>query len=910
MLFAIPVPRLLAASILSLSLVACGGGDGSPSASPPDPTPGTISYPAQPAFNVGNDYSVTPAVTGTVASYHITPALPAGLALDASNGRITGSPLETSETTTYTVSATSAGSAVNATVSLTVKERLPAISMERIYWQYTRTQPVSMPPPVNTGGPVTNWSISPALPTGLSLDSTTGRITGTALVAAPNGEYTLTGSNPGGSDSMILVIDIVDVRPQFSFRQSPVTLTKGTAASVLPEISGGNAPNWSVAPALPAGLTLDASSGAIFGTPTTRTAATDYVVSATNAGGTSSATVSISVAEGVLVDLGQSGGIGSLIHHGNRIMSIDDRQRGVLWNAQTGAIIASRNDLSETGSISGCGPFCNKLIGLGGNTAVFRSLRWLILLDATNGNLLAHVLAPSDIYWWRVSIDGSYVVAATNTGLSAWSRTGTRLFTKTGNYIHAKPFAAANELRIGAGPAGAGVVETIAMPSGTATTTTGFQGTFNAWFDDGEKFITNIGDTVWVYSRNMAQLDFKALTNVTELSGHGDWFWARRDGPGSLDIYAVGASTNVAASYGVDVFTEINSAGDTIGIVPYVGNVMSVVDLSGGSPTKTDYSAPVSGLQAYAADSKDDWVVGAATGVMLGELTGTPQIYSHGEVQSIAANASDILIATGSGHILDYDASSRALKRDITYRATKMELSADGTQLVAGTTAFGFHYEPAKNLRVYSLATGDVQQEWTYPDGGPVLFDFDVADSADVLAQSVGSGTGDSYNRIVTTLGNTPIWSSAITGYFSLYLSPNGQLGAVAPAQHSAGGGTNVFTNGTLTGAVFGSVGGWLDDSRLLVNRYLNDKYGVPVFSGVDVMSTAGVVQASLATGSVFSAQVVSPNSFYDPSANKIYDATTGAILFSTSDTPLGTGAVSGANVVFATGSLVRIESR
>jgi hypothetical protein len=141
-------------------------------------------------------------------------------------------------------------------------------------------------------------------------------------------------------------------------------------------------------------------------------------------------------------------------------------------------------------------------------------------------------------------------------------------------------------------------------------------------------------------------------------------------------------------------------------------------------------------------------------------------------------------------------------------------------------------------------------------------------------------------------------------------LSPNGQLGAVAPAQRSVAEGTNVCTNGTLTGAVPGFVGGGLDDSRLLVSRYLNDKYGTPFFDRVEVMSTMGVVQASLQILPVSSIQVVSANSFYEPSVNKIYDATTGAVLFSTSDTPLGKGAVSGANVVFGAGSLVRIETR
>ena len=407
----------------------------------------------------------------------------------------------------------------------------------------------------------------------------------------------------------------------------------------------------------------------------------------------------------------------------------------------------------------------------------------------------------------------------------------------------------------------------------------------------------------------MAQLDLKALPSISGLAGHGNWFWTDGAVTFRLDIYAVGASTTAAASYPAGGSSTVKYSGGTIGILPG-GSTMSVVDLSGGAPAKTDYPVSTYPPTSYAAASRDDWVIGAGQGVMLGELTGTPQIYSHGRVQAIAANAADVLIATDSGHIFDYDATSRALKRDIVHTASKIELSADGTKFVAGDVAFGAMYVPPQSLRIYSLATGVVQQEWTYPETGPVLHDFDVADSADVLVRVIGTGTTDSYDRVVTTLGNTPIWSSPITGYPPLYLSPNGQLGAVAPAQRSAAEGTNVYTNGTLTGAVPGFVGGWLDDSRLLVNRFLNDKYGTPVFDHVDVVSTMGVVQASLEIAPVNSIQVVSANSFYEPSANKIYDATTGAVLFSTTDTPLGKGAVSGANVVFGAGSLVRIEPR
>jgi len=61
--------------------------------------------------------------------------------------------------------------------------------------------------------------------------------------------------------------------------------------------SGGTLPpgSWSVTPALPAGLSLDAQTGAISGTPTAAAAAADYTVNARNAWGDSSVVLNISV---------------------------------------------------------------------------------------------------------------------------------------------------------------------------------------------------------------------------------------------------------------------------------------------------------------------------------------------------------------------------------------------------------------------------------------------------------------------------------------------------------------------------------------------------------------------------------------------------------------------------------------
>src|SRR5437773_3466895 len=67
---------------------------------------------------------------------------------------------------------------------------------------------------------------------------------------------------------------------------------------VLPNVpaSAGGAPtSFAVAPALPAGLSMSASTGVITGTPSALQTPADYVVTASNAGGSAQATLSIQV---------------------------------------------------------------------------------------------------------------------------------------------------------------------------------------------------------------------------------------------------------------------------------------------------------------------------------------------------------------------------------------------------------------------------------------------------------------------------------------------------------------------------------------------------------------------------------------------------------------------------------------
>lgn len=81
-----------------------------------------------------------------------------------------------------------------------------------------------------------------------------------------------------------------------AYTSADIAYTKGAAiAPNVPSSSGGAIAAYAVAPALPAGLALDPASGVIGGTPSAITARAPYVVTASNASGSATATVTIAV---------------------------------------------------------------------------------------------------------------------------------------------------------------------------------------------------------------------------------------------------------------------------------------------------------------------------------------------------------------------------------------------------------------------------------------------------------------------------------------------------------------------------------------------------------------------------------------------------------------------------------------
>ena len=141
----------------------------------------------------------------------------------------------------------------------------------------------------------TSFAISPALPTGLSFNTTTGQISGTPTVTAPLTQYTITATNANGSWPAYLGFQVLDPPSNLAYATPKIFEVGVPITTLVPTSSGGAISAYSISPSLPGGLSLSGTTGTITGTPTISGVATNYTITGTNGAGSTGTNLNITV---------------------------------------------------------------------------------------------------------------------------------------------------------------------------------------------------------------------------------------------------------------------------------------------------------------------------------------------------------------------------------------------------------------------------------------------------------------------------------------------------------------------------------------------------------------------------------------------------------------------------------------
>jgi len=266
--------------IVAAAILLSGCGSVIKSSDPSGPAKLVITTTSLPSGTAGSAYTASITVSGGTAPYSFSAiGLPSGLSVNKSTGAITGTlaqDVAIKTTVDITVKDSTKPTAQSATANLSLDVQASALVIT------TTTLPsgtvgTAYSASIAASGGTTPYTFSATgLPSGLSINGSTGVITGTpaaSSVGTASVVITVNDSTQPTAQSTIVTLGIAIVAatpppsPLAITTTSLPTGTVGTSYSASIAVTGGTKPYTYSATSLPGGLSINSSTGAITGTP-------------------------------------------------------------------------------------------------------------------------------------------------------------------------------------------------------------------------------------------------------------------------------------------------------------------------------------------------------------------------------------------------------------------------------------------------------------------------------------------------------------------------------------------------------------------------------------------------------------------------------------------------------------------
>lgn len=333
----------------------------------------TVASGALPGGTVGAPYVTKLSVTGGSAPFIWTitqGSLPQGVALFAS-GAISGTPTQGGTFTFTAVAQDIWGASASGSFTLIIAGKLAITTLPPL-----PNGAVGSPYNLQfgaTGSPPFRWTVvAGALPGGLTLNTSTGLLSGTPTTAGAS-QFTLQVSD--STQSAVTAVFTLTIAPQLVITTK--VLPNGSVRTPYPagqkiSATGGTLPyTFSMSGSLPPGLGLNPSTGAITGTPVEGGTFTFTIVVIDSAGNNASQSFTINVTAIVFITTSLPNGIVGTPY--NQTISLSGLLPPAMFTIDSGAlpggIALNVNTLSGTPTAAGVFQFVVRVTDASGNTA-------------------------------------------------------------------------------------------------------------------------------------------------------------------------------------------------------------------------------------------------------------------------------------------------------------------------------------------------------------------------------------------------------------------------------------------------------------------------------------------------------------------------------------------------------------